>query len=33
VVRFIEFMPLEEGRLWTPEIVVTLRRLSRELGE
>ena len=22
VVRFIEFMPLEEGRLWTPEIVV-----------
>ena len=35
VVRFIEFMPLEEGRLWTPEIVVPLReiveRLSREL--
>src|ERR1039458_175497 len=24
VVRFIEFMPLEEGRLWTPEIVVPL---------
>ena len=35
VVRFIEFMPLEEGRLWTPEIVVTLKeitdRISREL--
>lgn len=35
VVRFIEFMPLEEGRLWTPEIVVTLReivdRISRVL--
>jgi cyclic pyranopterin phosphate synthase len=35
IVRFIEFMPLEEGRLWTPEIVVPLReivsRISREL--
>jgi cyclic pyranopterin phosphate synthase len=35
VVRFIEFMPLEEGRLWTPEIVVPLKeivtRLSRVL--
>ena len=35
VVRFIEFMPLEEGRLWTPEIVVPLReivaRISRVL--
>jgi cyclic pyranopterin phosphate synthase len=35
VVRFIEFMPLEEGRLWTPEIVVTLKeivdRISREM--
>jgi len=35
VVRFIEFMPLEEGRLWTPEIVVPLKeiveRLSRAL--
>jgi cyclic pyranopterin phosphate synthase len=35
VVRFIEFMPLEEGRLWTPEIVVPLReiveRISRAL--
>ena len=24
VVRFIEFMPLEEGRLWSPQIVVPL---------
>jgi cyclic pyranopterin phosphate synthase len=35
VVRFIEFMPLEEGRLWTPEIVVPLKeiveRISRTL--
>jgi GTP 3',8-cyclase len=35
IVRFIEFMPLEEGRLWTPEIVVTLKeitdRINREL--
>ncbi|MGA8732222.1 MAG: GTP 3',8-cyclase MoaA [Terracidiphilus sp.] len=35
VVRFIEFMPLEEGRLWTPAIVVPLaeivERISREM--
>lgn len=35
VVRFIEFMPLEEGRLWSPEIVVSLKeivdRISRIL--
>jgi GTP 3',8-cyclase len=35
VVRFIEFMPLEEDRLWTPDIVVGLReivdRISRIL--
>jgi len=35
VVRFIEFMPLEEGRLWTPQIVVPLKeiveRISRTL--
>jgi len=35
IVRFIEFMPLEEGRLWSPEIVVTLdeivTRISREM--
>ncbi|HEX4286006.1 MAG TPA: GTP 3',8-cyclase MoaA [Terracidiphilus sp.] len=27
VVRFIEFMPLEEGRLWSPEIVVSLKEI------
>ncbi len=31
VVRFIEFMPLEEGRLWTPEIVVPLREILARL--
>lgn len=35
VVRFIEFMPLEEDRLWSPEIVVPLNeivaRISREM--
>jgi len=29
VVRFIEFMPLEEGRLWSPEIIVPLKRDCR----
>jgi len=32
VVRFIEFMPLEEGRLWTPEIVVTLKEITDRIG-
>jgi len=32
VVRFIEFMPLEEGRLWTPEIVVTLKQIVDRIG-
>ena len=32
VVRFIEFMPLEEGRLWTPEIVVSLREIVERIG-
>ena len=27
VVRFIEFMPLEEDRVWTPEVVVTMREI------
>ena len=35
IVRFIEFMPLEEDRLWSPGIVVTLdeivSRISREM--
>lgn len=32
VVRFIEFMPLEEGRLWSPEIVVTLNEIVERVG-
>jgi GTP 3',8-cyclase len=31
VVRFIEFMPLEEGRLWSPEIVVPLREIVERI--
>jgi cyclic pyranopterin phosphate synthase len=33
VVRFIEFMPLEEGRLWTPEIVVPLREIVDRINQ
>ncbi len=32
VVRFIEFMPLEEDRVWSPEIVVTLDEILRAHG-
>jgi cyclic pyranopterin phosphate synthase len=32
VVRFIEFMPLEEGRLWTPEIVVPLKEIVARMS-
>ena len=32
VVRFIEFMPLEEGRLWSPEIVVPLKEIIDRIG-
>jgi len=32
VVRFIEFMPLEEGRLWTPDIVVPLQEIVERIG-
>ena len=32
VVRFIEFMPLEEGRLWTPDIVVPLREIVNRIN-
>jgi len=32
VVRFIEFMPLEEGRLWSPGIVVPLAEIVRRIG-
>ncbi len=31
-VRFIEFMPLEEGRVWSPEIVVTLDEIVRRMA-
>ncbi|MDR3793212.1 MAG: GTP 3',8-cyclase MoaA [Terracidiphilus sp.] len=33
VVRFIEFMPLEEGRLWTPEMVVPLAEIVAHIGQ
>jgi cyclic pyranopterin phosphate synthase len=32
VVRFIEFMPLEEDRVWSPEIVVTLEEVVRRMA-
>jgi cyclic pyranopterin phosphate synthase len=32
IVRFIEFMPLEEDRLWTPESVVSLREITTALN-
>jgi GTP 3',8-cyclase len=32
IVRFIEFMPLEEDRLWTPEVVVPLREVVEQLN-
>ena len=31
VVRFIEFMPLEEDRVWSPEIVVTLAEILERM--
>jgi cyclic pyranopterin phosphate synthase len=31
-VRFIEFMPLEEDRLWSPQIVVPLREIVERIG-
>ena len=31
IVRFIEFMPLEEDRLWTPESVVPIREVVSKL--
>jgi cyclic pyranopterin phosphate synthase len=33
IVRFIEFMPLEEDRVWTPETVVTLDEILERMGE
>jgi cyclic pyranopterin phosphate synthase len=32
IVRFIEFMPLEEDRVWSPEIVVTLDEIVKALS-
>lgn len=32
IVRFIEFMPLEEDRVWTPESVVSLREILAALA-
>jgi cyclic pyranopterin phosphate synthase len=32
-VRFIEFMPLEEDRVWSPEIVVTLDEILKRMAE
>jgi cyclic pyranopterin phosphate synthase len=32
IVRFIEFMPLEEDRLWTPEVVVPLEEVVGKLN-
>ncbi len=31
IVRFIEFMPLEEGRLWSPEVVIPLREIVERM--
>jgi cyclic pyranopterin phosphate synthase len=33
VVRFIEFMPLEEGRVWSPEVVVRLEEILQRMAE
>jgi len=32
-IRYIEFMPLEEGRVWTPEIVVALDEIRSRMSE
>jgi cyclic pyranopterin phosphate synthase len=31
-VRFIEFMPLEEGRVWSPQVVVTLAEVVERMA-
>jgi len=33
ILRFIEFMPLEEDRTWTPEVVVTLEEILERMAE
>jgi len=32
-VRFIEFMPLEEDRVWTPDVVIPIREVEARLAE
>ena len=32
IVRFIEFMPLEEGRVWSPQVVVPLREVLERMA-
>jgi len=33
IVRFIEFMPLEEDRVWSPDVVVRLDEILRRMAE
>ena len=33
VVRFIEFMPLEKGRVWSPDVVVPMNEIVRRMAE
>src|SRR5207244_12016993 len=33
IVRLIEVMPLEEDRLWSPEVVVTLHEIVQRMNE
>lgn len=33
VVRFIEFMPLEEDRVWSPDVVVTMDEILEKLNQ
>jgi cyclic pyranopterin phosphate synthase len=33
IVRFIEFMPLEEDRVWSPEVVVTMDEILERMSE
>src|SRR5215472_10328677 len=33
IVRFIEFMPLEEDRVWSPDIVVTMDEILEKLNQ
>lgn len=33
ILRFIEFMPLEEDRVWSPDVVVTLNEILERMAE